>query len=164
MIQLSCIGRAQPEDLSGILPALAEAAAAVDLDHSRLAAVLDWVQYRKNFRAPVMVRPFGRDAAGPAHRGEGPLAEIAIDVRRAKDLPYRELVTDIVDRLSKALGLVPDVHECIHLEEWVRPSKSVMWSFNRSYWRHLAAWDETINQGGGNPPLRFLLTGFPIAA
>ena len=100
MIQLSCIGRAQPEDLSGILPALAEAAAAVDLDHSRLAAVLDWVQYRKNFRAPVMVRP----------------------------------------------------------------SKSVMWSFNRSYWRHLAAWDETISQWGGSPPLRFLLTGFPIAA
>ena len=54
MIQLSCIGRAQPEDLRGILPAIAEAATAVDLDHSRLAAVFDWVQYRKNFRAPVM--------------------------------------------------------------------------------------------------------------
>lgn len=144
MIQLSCIGRAKPEDLSGILPAIAEAAAAVDLDHSRLAAVLDWVQYRKNFRAPVMVRPFGRT---PDHlRADGPLAEIAIDVRRAKDMEYRALVADIVDRLSKALGIVPDVHECIHLEEWVRPSKSVMWSFNRSYWRHLAAWDATFQK------------------
>ena len=145
VIQLSCIGRAEPEDLKGILPALAEAAAAVDLDHSRLGAVLDWVQYRRNFRAPVMVRPFGREA-GVQPPADGPLAEIAIDVRRAKDMDYRHLVTEIVDRLSKALGIVPDVHECIHLEQWVRPSKSVMWSFNRSYWRHLAAWDETFQK------------------
>lgn len=146
MIQLSCIGRAKPGDLHAVLPAIAEAAAAVDLDHWRLAAVLDWVQYRKNFRAPVMVRPFGREASTLTGRLEGPLAEIAIDVRRAKDMEYRELVAQIVDRLSKALGIIPDVHECIHLEEWVRPSKSVMWSFNRSYWRHLAAWDATFQQ------------------
>jgi hypothetical protein len=146
VIQLSCIGRAQPDDLSDILPAIAEAAAAVDLDNSRLAAVLDWVQYRKNFRAPVMVRPFGRDAGAQRGPAEGPLAEIAIDVRRAKDVDRRELVADIVDRLSKALGIIPDVHECIHLEDWVRPSKSVMWSFNRSYWRHLAAWDTTFQK------------------
>ncbi|HWH93746.1 MAG TPA: SAM-dependent methyltransferase [Baekduia sp.] len=146
VIQLSCIGRAKPSDLHAILPAIAEAAAAVDLDHSRLAAVLDWVQYKRNFRAPVMVRPFGREHATVAERGDGPLAEIAIDVRRAKDLDYDDLVGQIVDRLSKALGILPDVHECIHLEEWVRPSKSVMWSFNRSYWRHLAAWDETFQK------------------
>jgi hypothetical protein len=146
VIQLSCIGRAKPEDLRGIVPAIAEAAATVGLDHSRLAAVLDWVQYRRNFRAPVMVRPFGRDAADPAVRAGGPLAEIAIDVRRAKDMDYPYLVREIVDRLSKALGIIPDVHECIHLEDWVRPSKSVMWSFNRSYWRHLAAWDETFQK------------------
>ncbi len=128
-----------------MLPALAEAAEAVNLDHSRLAAVLDWVQYKRNFRAPVMVRPFGR-VPGAQRAPDAPLAEIAIDVRRAKDMPYDDLVTEIVDRLSKALGLIPDVHECIHLEDWVRPSKSVVWSFNRSYWRHLAAWDDTFQK------------------
>jgi hypothetical protein len=142
-IQLRCVGRAEPQDLQEILPALAQAADAVDLDHSRLAVVLDWVQYRHNFRAPVMVRPFGRE---PGSADEGPLAEIAIDVRRTRDLPREEIVTQVVDRLSKALGIIPDVHECIHLEEWVRPSKSVVWSFNRSYWRHLAAWDETFQK------------------
>lgn len=146
VIQLSCIGRAQPSDLQAILPALAEAAQAVDLDHSRLAAVLDWVQYKRNFRAPVMVRPFGRVPGANLDAPDAPLAEVAIDVRRAKDLPYDELVSQIVDRLSKALGLIPDVHECVHLEDWVRPSKSVIWSFNRSYWRHLAAWDETFQK------------------
>jgi hypothetical protein len=145
VIQHSCVGRAKPADLEGILPAIAEAVASVDVDHSRLAAVLDWVQYRKNFRAPVMVRPFGRvtEQGRPAR---GPLAEIAIDVRRAKDMDYGELVSQIADRLSKALGIVPDVHQCLHLEDWVRPSKSVMWSFNRSYWRHLAAWDATFEK------------------
>jgi hypothetical protein len=146
VIQLSCIGRAQPDDLRAILPALVEAAEAVDLDHSRLAAVLDWVQYRRNFRAPVMVRPFEWPPRPIAELGDAPLAEIAIDVRRAKDLPYSQLVREIVDRLSKALGLMRDLHECIHLEDWVRPSKSVIWSFNRSYWRHLAAWDQTFQK------------------
>jgi hypothetical protein len=143
LIKLSCVGQADPADLAAILPALAQAADASDLDHARLAVVLDWVQYRHNFRAPVMVRPFGRE---PGSADEGPLAEIAIDVRRARDLPRATLVTEIGDRLRKALGIIPDVHECIHLEDWVRPSKSVVWSFNRSYWRHLAAWDETFER------------------
>jgi hypothetical protein len=144
IIQLKSIGRGDPDDLAPILPTLSEAAAAVDLDHSRLAVVLDWVQYRKNFRAPVMVRPFVRNGHGT--RGDAPLAEIAIDVRRAGSIDRGTLRTEIVDRLSKALGLMPDIHECTHLEDWVRPSKSVMWSFNRSYWRHLGAWDETFHK------------------
>jgi hypothetical protein len=144
VVQLNTIGRAQPETLSALLPALAQAASSVDLEHSHLAAVLDWVQYKKNFRAPVMVRPFGRARLG--EKSPHPLAEIAIDARRAADLPYETLVAQIVDRLSKALGLIPDVHECIHLEDWVRPSKSVIWAFNRSYWRHLAAWDQTFQK------------------
>ena len=92
LIQLSCVGRAEPSDLANILPALAEATNAPDLDHTRLAAVLDWVRYRKSFRAPVMVRPFGRD---PQTIDDGPLAEIAIDVRRAKDIPHDVLVAQI---------------------------------------------------------------------
>jgi Putative S-adenosyl-L-methionine-dependent methyltransferase len=144
IIQLRSIGRADPDDLAAILPTLSEAAAAVDLDHSRLAVALDWVQYRKNFRAPVMVRPFvGREGTP---RADAPLAEIAIDVRRAGSIDRSVLGSEIVDRLSKALGIMPDVHECTHLEDWVRPSKSVMWSFNRSYWRHLGAWDQTFQR------------------
>jgi hypothetical protein len=69
IIQLRSIGRAEPDDLAAILPTLSEAAAAVDLDHSRIAVVLDWVQYRKNFRAPVMVRPFAREPESPEPLG-----------------------------------------------------------------------------------------------
>ena len=144
IIQVRSIGRAAPNELATLLPALAEAADRVALDHSRLAAVLDWVQYRKNFRAPVMVRPFR--GVHDALRDDQPLAEIALDARRACAMEYEQLVVEIVERLSKALGVIPDIHECIHLEDWVRPSKSVMWAFNRSYWRHLAAWDETFQK------------------
>ena len=144
IIQLRSIGRAAPDDLAAILPTLSQAAAAVDLDHSRLAVVLDWVQYRKNFRAPVMVRPFRAATVRPATTR--PLAEIAIDVRRAGlDRPLL-LQSEIVERLSKALGLMPDIHECTHLEDGVRPSKSVIWSFNGRFWRHLGAWDETFQR------------------
>jgi hypothetical protein len=145
VIQLKLIGRADPADIGTLLPALTEAAARVDVDHTRLAATLEWVQYRKNFRAPVMVRPF-RSSPENGTDHDGPLAEIAIDARRAKDMDRAELVAIITDRLEKALGIIPDVHECVHLESWVRPSKSVMWSFNRAYWRHLASWDETFQK------------------
>jgi hypothetical protein len=144
VIQLKAIGRGEPGDLGALLPALAELGASPQLDHSRLTVVIDWVQYRKNFRAPVMVRPFGRT---PGHGADdAPLAEIAIDARRVREMDQAALVSEIADRLFKALGLIPDVHECIHLEDWVRPSKSVIWSFNRSYWRHLGAWDSTFEK------------------
>jgi len=144
IVQLRSLGQASPSDLETFLPALAEVAHEVHCDHSRVAAVIDWVQYRKNFRAPVMVRPFrAPEGAAAADR---PLAEIAIDARRARGIPPGLLAADISSRLSKALGLIPDIHECVHLEDWVRPSKSVMWSFNRSYWRHLAAWDERLQK------------------
>jgi hypothetical protein len=145
VIQLKLIGRADPADIGTLLPALTEAANRCDVDHTRLAATLEWVQYRKNFRAPVMVRPF-RSTPEDTNGHDGPLAEIAIDARRAKDMTRDELVDLITDRLQKALGIIPDIHQCLHLESWVRPSKSVMWSFNRAYWRHLAAWDKTFQK------------------
>ena len=111
--------------------------------------MLDWVQYRRNFRAPVMVRPFGRvpapDPGGLRPMRRWPRSRSTSGAPRT--CPTTSSCTTIVDRLSKALGLIPDVHECIHLEDWVRPSKSVIWSFNRSYWRHLARVGRHVPEG-----------------
>ena len=144
LIQFSSIGRAEPNDLAAILPALAEAADAPDLDHARLAAVLDWVQYRQNFRAPVMVRPFAREPETPDH--DGPLAEIAIDVRRAGTIAQRSSSPRSSSASARRWASSPTSTSASTSRSWVRPSKSVMWSFNRSYWRHLAAWDETFQK------------------
>jgi hypothetical protein len=108
VIQLNSIGRGRPEHLRAIVPALAEAAEAVELDHWRLAAVLDWVQYRRNFRAPVMVRPFGRTPGAGPGAPDAPLAEIAIDVRRAKDLPYDAAATAVAAQEGR-IAVDPDL-------------------------------------------------------
>ena len=73
VIQLKLIGRADPADIGTLLPALTEAATRCDVDHTRIAATLEWVQYRKNFRAPVMVRPF-QSTPQESNGHVGPLA------------------------------------------------------------------------------------------
>ncbi len=146
VIQLKLIGRADPADIGTLLPALTEAANRCDVDHTRLAATLEWVQYRKNFRVP------GHGPPVPVARRRTPTATTARSPRSPSTPGARRTWTatssssSITDRLQKALGIIPDVHECLHLETWVRPSKSVMWSFNRAYWRHLAAWDSTFQK------------------
>jgi Putative S-adenosyl-L-methionine-dependent methyltransferase len=156
VIHLNCLGRAQSGDLTPILPALSEVSERIDLDHTRLGVVLDWVQYRRNFREPVVVRRFVpvRDNGGA---GDGPYAEIALDVRRVKDLDPDVVVREILAGLSatgnggsqKAAsngGSRKEEGDRLFLEEWARPSKSVIWAFNRSYWRHLSAWDSTFDR------------------
>ena len=133
MISLNCLGRAEADDLQSVLPALAEVAERVEVPQARLGVVLDWVQYRRSFRDPVVVRRF-------LSNGAGPYAQVALDMRRVRELDREALVAAIVGRLSPGNG------ERLFLEDWVAPSKSVMWAFNRSYWRHLSAWDTTFEK------------------
>src|SRR5215207_5390348 len=134
LIQLNCLGRAEPADLTSVLPALARATEGIDVPHARLGVMLDWVQYRRNFRDPVAVRRF-------LSNGHGPYAEIALDVRRVRELDEEALARTVADRLAAA----GNGHRLL-LEDWVAPSKSVIWAFNRSYWRHLSAWDTTFQK------------------
>src|ERR1700716_2741201 len=68
-----------------ILSAALKAATDSPVDLSRLRVVGDFIQYRQNFRDPVVLRrvqPWAIDAGAPADDGES--WEIAIDLRRAK--------------------------------------------------------------------------------
>src|SRR5215207_6992837 len=148
VIQLNCLGRAEPADLTSVLPALARITEGIEVPHARLGVMLDWVQYRRNFRDPVAVRRF-------LSNGHGPYAEIALDVRRVRALDQETLARTVADRLAAA----GNGHRLL-LEDWVAPSKSVIWAFNRSYWRHLSAWDTTFQKDytaavpGGSPTAR----------
>jgi hypothetical protein len=133
VISLNCLGRSRPDDLQAVLPALAEVAERVEVPQARLGVVLDWVQYRRNFREPVVVRRFHANGAGP-------YAQIALDMRRVRELDRAALVQAVARRLTAAGG------DRLYLEDWVAPSKSVIWAFNRSYWRHLSAWDTTFER------------------
>jgi putative S-adenosyl-L-methionine-dependent methyltransferase len=151
VIQLNCLGRAAPEDLTCVLPALAQVTDTIDIPHERLGVVLDWVQYRRNFRDPVAVRRF-------LSNGQGPYAQIALDVRRVRERHPDVLARTIVERLATAGtgaagngaaangGRPRAGRDRLFLEDWVAPSKSVIWAFNRSYWRHLSAWDATFEK------------------
>ena len=75
VISLNCLGRAEADDLQSVLPALAEVAERVEVPQARLGVVLDWVQYRRSFRDPVVVRRF-------LSNGAGPYAQVALDMRR----------------------------------------------------------------------------------
>jgi hypothetical protein len=133
VISLNCLGRAEADDLQSVLPALAEVAERIEVPQARLGVVLDWVQYRHNFREPVAVRRF-------LSNGGSPYAQVALDMRRVRELDRDSLVAAIAGGLSHANG------DRLYLEDWVAPSKSVMWAFNRSYWRHLSAWDTTFER------------------
>src|SRR5438045_4113437 len=68
-----------------ILTAALKAAADSPVDLSRLRVVCDFIQYRQNFREPVVLRrvqPWAIDASAP--RDDDESWEIAIDLRRAK--------------------------------------------------------------------------------
>ena len=103
---------------------------------TQLRVHLDWIQYRQNFRDAVMVR---RATDG---RGEPlALAEIAVDLRQVRGETLR-------DDLARAVSTVaPDANDeragRVFLEGFAPIRASTIWRFNRLFWQHLAAWEET---------------------
>src|ERR1700724_2450887 len=93
-----------------------EAVCASPADLARLRLVCDWIQYKQNFREPVVARPIGATAT-----------EIAIDLRRSTGI---DLEAEIKHALDDAGGLA--------LEAWVPGRDSCIWRFNALYWQGLS--------------------------
>ena len=95
---------------------------------------LDWIQYRANFREPVLVR-HAADRSG----GALALAELAVDLRRAEPAA-------LGGALARALGTAADPSEeapagVTLLEGWTPIRDSVIWRFNRLFWQRVADWE-----------------------
>jgi len=101
---------------------------------------LDWIQYKTNFRDPVMVRRT-TSAQGQAL----PLAEIAIDLRQADaaGLPVA------LARAVKSLDAGPEsnVDNHLYLDEFRPYRDCLIWSFNRLFWRYLGDWENASGKG-----------------
>jgi hypothetical protein len=138
LIHVNCLGRAKPTELGPILSAVGEAVEDGPSDPDRLVVTLDWVQYKRSFRDPVTVRRF------LPIDGDGPSAELAIDVRRARDIDLKAALAAAAQEIARPPGDAPDR---LYLEALTRPVESVMWRFNRSYWEHLSSWEATFQQG-----------------
>jgi hypothetical protein len=99
-----------------------EAVCASPADLASLRVVCDWIQYKQNFREPVMGRPVGDTET-----------EIAFDLRRCAGTPSENLTAHVKQALQEQPGLA--------LEPWVPGRDSCIWRFNQLYWQALSHWE-----------------------
>src|SRR5215470_6342683 len=96
---------------------------------------LDWIQYKANFREPVLVRRAADRSGGPLA-----LAELAVDLRRvepaALDAALHQALAGVG---SDAPDVAPD--GAPPLEAWTPIRDSVIWRFNRLFWQRVADWE-----------------------
>jgi hypothetical protein len=107
-----------------VLAPLIEAVCTSQADLARLRIVCDWIQYRKNFREPVMGRPVGDDAF-----------EIAVDLRRCREM---DAAAAVKQALQNPSGLP--------LEAWGPQRDSCIWRFNELYWQALSGWERATGR------------------
>jgi hypothetical protein len=104
-----------------------EAVCASPADLARLRVVCDWIQYKHNFREPVVSRPIAdADTTGTD-------TEIAFDLRRCTDIAQENLTAHVKQALQEQPGLP--------LEPWVPGRDSCIWRFNQLYWQALSHWE-----------------------
>src|SRR5688572_17359263 len=112
---------------------------------STLRIHLDWIQYRANFRDPVIVRR-AIDAQG---RMLG-LAELAIDLRQVEAEQLTALLADAQRALrNRPVGLPGAPGRPVEagdngpvaLDEYRPLRDSPIWEFNRLFWQRLADWE-----------------------
>src|SRR5579863_9869934 len=101
-----------------------EAVCASPADLARLRVVCDWIQYKQNFREPVIARPIGTTDT-----------EIAVDLRRSTGI---DLEAEIKHALEDPAGLA--------LEPWVPGRDSCIWRFNALYWQALSEWEQATGK------------------
>jgi hypothetical protein len=108
---------------------------------STLRIHLDWIQYRANFRDPVIVRR-AIDAQGRML----PLAEIAIDLRQVDAARLTPLLDD-AQRALRGRPATAGEHGPLALDDFRPLRESPIWAFNRLFWQRLADWEAVSGRG-----------------
>ncbi|WP_157556073.1 hypothetical protein [Herbidospora yilanensis] len=121
---------AAPVDLTASVGPVVGALVRSPWDLARVRVVCDWVQYRENFREPVDARPI----LPPGREG----LELAVDVRRAGDVPLGERAEAVLRDGTAGRA---------YLEDWGPGSRSCVWDFNALYWNALEAWEKSTGRG-----------------
>jgi hypothetical protein len=106
---------------------------------------LDWLQYKTNFRDPVMVR-----RAVDLRDQLLPLSEIAIDLRQIASqidpATLHEQLAAAVARLAPGSDADGDSGR-FYLDGFKPWRNSVIWPFNRLFWRKLDMWEKHAHRG-----------------
>ena len=101
---------------------------------------LDWIQYKTNFRDPVMVR-----RTTSAQGQVLPLAEIAVDLRQADATGLPVALARAVKSLDA--GPQANVENHLYLDDFRPYRDCLIWSFNRLFWRYLGDWENASGKG-----------------
>ena len=105
---------------------------------ARLQFELDWIQYKQNFRETVTAT-LGYQ---PRCDVPPPIMDIHVDTRQVKPETLRA-------DLARALRVAESetAADRIPLEDYKSLRRSIVWEFNKFYWRHLNAWEQAAGQG-----------------
>jgi hypothetical protein len=100
---------------------------------------LDWIQYKTNFRDPVIVRRT-TDASGKALA----LAEVAIDLRQCQPASLPQQLQDAAQQVNPNAA-----HDSgrYYLTDYKPFRDCIIWDFNRLFWRHLGEWEAASGKG-----------------
>jgi hypothetical protein len=98
---------------------------------------IDWVQYKTNFREPIVLRR--------AVNGEDPLplTEIAVDLRQVKPETFRAELAAVLNGAGPGGHVEPRVY----LEPFRPMRSSIIWTFNNLFWKYLPAWEAASGKG-----------------
>jgi hypothetical protein len=99
---------------------------------------LDWIQYRANFREPIILRRAADSRGEPL-----PLAEIAVDLRQAEPGQLR----DAIARALAALAPSAEDDGRLLLDGFGPLRDSIIWQFNRLFWQRLGEWERASGRG-----------------
>jgi hypothetical protein len=106
-----------------------------EAEFSRLQVELDWIQYKHNFRDPV-VAICGSPTSGDASR----LLELRVDTRQVTENTLRQ---DVLRALARANPQAsPQDQDLMPIEEFQSLRTSIVWKFNKLYWTRLNDWED----------------------
>jgi hypothetical protein len=105
---------------------------------ARLQVELDWIQYKSNFREAVTATQGYKAFGQPA-----PIMDVHIDTRQ---VVLETLRDDLLRALNRAKSGERDAGR-LPLEEFQSLRSSIVWTFNRFFWRHLLVWEAATGQG-----------------
>ena len=126
-------------DPAPVWSALSESVREGTVDPIKLRVVMDWLQYRENFREVVTARQVLPSALVRSGEKQAGSLEIGIDLRRVGGADLAALLAPVMKGEDTTAGRV-------YLEEYVPQSESCIWAFNGLYWNALGLWEEATGR------------------
>jgi hypothetical protein len=100
---------------------------------------LDWVQYKSNFREPLIVRH------GVDHEGAPlPVAELAVDLRQFQAAGTRDMLRDALLHITNGEA---ETDDRVFLGDFTTHSECLIWRFNQLFWTRLSDWESASGKG-----------------